>query len=144
MSSHRLTGTYLLGLEQVGGHDDSELMHAEELGDLVMSKVSHARRIPGGLEVTLTWVDDLAGVMDEYLSTHRKLIPDVDRQVVGSGSEEATLRVVGPEGFVQSYEKSLEKRGFESGTRSMSLCYLKRLIENGRPPEMTGRPFPYP
>ena len=56
-------------LDQVGGHDDGELIAAEVIGDIVMSKVTGARSVPGGMVVSLAWDDELAGVWDEYMTT---------------------------------------------------------------------------
>lgn len=98
-------------LDQVGGHDDSELIQAEELGDVVMRKVSSARRLAGGMEIDLTWDDELAKVMDEYLATRRRLTPDVARRLTQSEGGRATLEVRGPEGFLQAYERSLREAG---------------------------------
>lgn len=97
-------------LRQVGGHDDSELIKASQIGNIVMGKVTGARRIRGGLEVELTWDAELATVMDDYLAARRKFAPDVDWQVTHSSPREVTMRLKGPEGFLQSFEKNLPSR----------------------------------
>ena len=66
-------------LDQVGGHDDGELIAAEEIGDIVMSKVTRARAVPGGMVVSLTWDDEVAGVWDDYVATRQRFNPDVER-----------------------------------------------------------------
>lgn len=98
-------------LHQVGGHDDSELLETEHIGEVVMSKVTRARRIAGGLEVALAWDDELSAVMDDYVKTGRKFTPDVEREVIVSGPGQATMRVTGPPGFLQSFETSLKRLG---------------------------------
>jgi hypothetical protein len=94
--------------DRVGGHDDSELIRAEEISDVVFDRVRGASRVPGGIDLALEWDDELAAVFDEYLSLARKYLPDVERRLVDS-----TLGIRGPAGFLQSLEKSLERRGIE-------------------------------
>jgi hypothetical protein len=98
-------------LEQVGGHDDAELIRAGELSDVVLDHVRSARRVPGGLELTLEWDRAVAGVFDDYLATARRFTPDVDRRLSRIDGEDALLEVSGAAGFLQSLEGSLVKRG---------------------------------
>ncbi len=92
--------------DRVGGHDDSELIRGEEISDVVFDRVRRASRVPGGFDLALEWDEEVAAVLDEYLALTRKYMPDVDRRLVGS-----TLEIRGPAGFLQSFEKSLERRG---------------------------------
>jgi hypothetical protein len=97
--------------EQVGGHDDRELIRAGELSDVVLEHVRSARRIAGGLELTLAWDGSVAAVFDDYLALAKRFTPDVDRRLTRIDGEEALLEVSGAAGFLQSLEGSLEKRG---------------------------------
>jgi hypothetical protein len=100
--------------DQVGGHDDGELIAAEEVGDIVMSKVRAARRVPGGgLMVTMAWDEEVAGVWDEYLATRERFTPDVTRSLKRESENIATMEVRGPEGFLQAYERTLAAHGVE-------------------------------
>ena len=89
------------------------MLEAERLSNAVFDRVRKARRFPGGFELTLAWDDEVAGVIDDYLALARKLTPDVERRLVSRGANEATMDVRGPEGYLQSFEHSLAKRGIE-------------------------------
>jgi len=97
-------------LDQVGGHDDTELIRAGRLSDVVLDHVRRARRMPGGLELALDWDDSLAAVFDDYLETARTFTPDVERRLTRVDADGALLAVRGAAGFLQSLEGSLAKR----------------------------------
>lgn len=96
--------------ELVGGHDDTELIRADELATIVLDRVRSARRIPDGVELTLAWDTPLAEVVDDYLECARRFTPDVDRRLVGRDADSALLEVRGPGGVLQSLEGSLARR----------------------------------
>jgi hypothetical protein len=98
--------------ERVGGHDDSEVIRGEEISNVVFDRVRGASRVPGGFDLALEWDDDVAAVFDDYLALARKYTPDVERRLAGS-----TLEIRGPAGFLQSLEKSLERRGIAVSDR---------------------------
>ncbi len=100
-------------LDKVGGHDDGELIAAEEMGDIVMSKVKGARSVPGGILASLTWDDEVAGIWDEYLATRLRFHPDVERSLTIESASEATMEVRGPEGFLQAYGAALLDSGIQ-------------------------------
>ncbi len=100
-------------LDQVGGHDDGELIAADELGDIVMSKVTNARPVPGGLVVSLAWDEQVAGIWDEYLASAKRFNPDVERSLDLESNAQATMLVMGPKGFLQAYASSLHDRGID-------------------------------
>jgi hypothetical protein len=105
--------------EQVGGHDDSELIRSGELSDLVLDRARGARRIPNaGIELTFDWDDGVASVFDEYLALAGKYTPDVDRRLVSNAAGVAVLEVRGPAGYLQSFEHALRKRGVVMGKLS--------------------------
>ena len=97
-------------LDQVGGHDDKELIRAGRLSDVVLDHVRRARRMPGGLELALDWDDSLAAVFDDYLETARTFTPDVERRLIRADADGALLAVRAAAGFLQSLEGSLAKR----------------------------------
>jgi hypothetical protein len=95
--------------DQVGGHDDSEVIRSEDLSEVVFERVRSATRAPGGFDLALDWDEELAAVFDEYLALARKYVPDVERRLV-----DTTLEIRGPVGFLQAFERSLERRGLEA------------------------------
>jgi hypothetical protein len=97
--------------EQVGGHDDSELIRAEEIAETVLDRVRYASRLEDGFTLELEWDDEVARVSDEYLELTRKYTPDVERRLVVRGGGTATLEIRGSAGFLQSFEGSLARRG---------------------------------
>ena len=98
-------------VKQVGGHDDTELIRADGLAALVLDRASSARRIPGGLELSLAWDDTLAAVFEEYLATSKTFTPDVDRRLIRVDGDGALLEISGAAGVLQSLEGALERRG---------------------------------
>ena len=91
---------------EVGGHDDSELIRAEDVAEVVLDHTRTAVRLPDGFALELDWDDDVAAVFDEYLELTRKYTPDVERRLIDS-----TLEIRGSAGFLQSFEGSLARRG---------------------------------
>ncbi|HKY46653.1 MAG TPA: hypothetical protein VJQ79_01605 [Acidimicrobiia bacterium] len=98
-------------LDDVGSHDDDELIAAEEISDIVMGKVVGARTAPGAILVSLKWDDEIAAIWDEYMNTHRRFNPDVERTLTLEPDGRATMEVRGPEGYLQVYEASLLRAG---------------------------------
>ena len=98
-------------LNQVGGHDDGELIAAEEIGDVVMAKIDRAQSLQGAILVSLIWDDEIAVIWDEYLETRRRFNPDVENTLTLETGGRATIEVRGPEGFLQAYEASLLQSG---------------------------------
>jgi hypothetical protein len=92
--------------DRVGGHDDSEVIRGEEISGVVLDRVRSASRVPGGFDLALEWDEGVAAIFQEYLALARKFMPDVERRLVDS-----TLEIRGPAGFLQSFEKSLERHG---------------------------------
>jgi hypothetical protein len=102
--------------DEVGGHDDSELIRAEEVAEVVLDRARSASRLEDGFALSLTWDDELAAVFDEYLALTAKYTPDVERRLSSREGGEATLEIRGSAGFLQSFEASLRKRGIDVET----------------------------
>jgi hypothetical protein len=98
--------------DQVGGHDDSHVIEAGRLADLVLAKATSARRIDGGMEIELAWDEELAAISGDYLDATRAVMPDVERRFV-DGAAGRVLQLGAAEGFLQSLEASLRRRGIE-------------------------------
>lgn len=96
--------------ELVGGHDDTDLIRADELSRVVLDRVRSARRTADGLELTLEWDVPLAEVAEDYLESARRFTPDVDRRLVRRDAESALLEIRGPGGVLQALEGSLARR----------------------------------
>lgn len=97
--------------DQVGGHDDSELLAAEKLGDVVTDHIEAAHLFEGGVAVRLRWDDDIADIIEEYLESRRRFTPDVIRQHRIEPAGEHWIDIRGPQGFLQNYEKVLVSHG---------------------------------
>jgi hypothetical protein len=96
--------------EQVGGHDDSELIRTEEVAELVLDHARSMTRVDDGFALALEWDADVAAVFDEYLTLTRKYTPDVERRLLLDG-DDATLEIRGSPGFLQAFEGALARRG---------------------------------
>jgi hypothetical protein len=97
--------------DQVGGHDDGELIAAEAVADIVKSRITEARAVPGGIVLSLKWDDEVARVWDEYLASRLRFNPDVELILSLDDTENATIDVRGPDGYLQAYTTSLLKSG---------------------------------
>jgi hypothetical protein len=97
----------------VGGHDDSELIRTEELAEVVLDHAHSASRLEDGFALALAWDDELAAIFDEYLALTARYTPDVERRLSSREGGSATLEIRGSAGFLQSFEASLARRGIE-------------------------------
>ena len=68
-------------LHQVGGHDDGDLLHFEDLADVVHGHTLETRHTDRGVVFRLSWNDDLAMAADEYLRLAHKWMPEVHREI---------------------------------------------------------------
>jgi hypothetical protein len=100
-------------LDRVGGHDDSELIASDQLGETVTEHIDAAHRIAGGVAVHLRWDDEIAQVIEPYLESRRRFTPDVMRQHRIEPTGEHWIDVEGPDGFIQTYQQMLSSRGIE-------------------------------
>ncbi|HEY7565047.1 MAG TPA: hypothetical protein VIA81_08995 [Acidimicrobiia bacterium] len=99
-------------LEAVGVHDDSDLIRAEDLGDVVTSKIRRAREVQGGMILDLTWDEELEEVIEEYLATRKIFNPDVELTFDKDPDKPvANLEVKAPPGYLQAYRHSLSEVG---------------------------------
>jgi hypothetical protein len=99
--------------EQVGGHDDSLVIEAARLGDIVLAKATSAGRIDGGLAIELAWDEELEAVSATYLDTTRALMPDVEMRFVDRHPAGRALELCGADGLLQALEARLRRRGIE-------------------------------
>lgn len=98
-------------LDRVGGHDDSEIIASEKLGDVITDHIDAAHRTQAGLAVHLRWDDEIAAIIEDYLTSRRRLTPDVSRQHRIEPTGEHWLDLEGPDGYLQTYERMLVTRG---------------------------------
>jgi hypothetical protein len=108
-------------LDRVGGHDDSELIASDKLGEIVTDHIEAGQRTEGGLAAHLRWDDEIAKVIEPYLESRRRFTPDVIRQHRIEPNGEHWIDVKGPDGFVQTYQQMLRTRGIaiEDNTAGM-------------------------
>jgi hypothetical protein len=99
--------------DQVGGHDDSLVIEAARLADVVLTRATCARRIEGGVAIELAWDDELDAIASDYLDATRVLTPDVERRFVEAAGGGRTLEIRGAPGFLQALETTLRERGIE-------------------------------
>ncbi|MDP2623751.1 MAG: hypothetical protein Q8Q29_08140 [Actinomycetota bacterium] len=88
-------------LDQIGGHDDGDLIRLSELGDEIFSRLRDAAPIPGGFRLTFDHLDRL--VRDEWIDLGRRFYPDVDRRVI----DDATVEMTGPPAFIDTMRRRL-------------------------------------
>jgi hypothetical protein len=100
-------------LDRVGGHDDSELIASDQMGEIVTEHIDAAHRIAGGVAVHLRWDDGIAHIIEPYLESRRRFTPDVIRQHRIEPNGEHWIDVEGPDGFIQTYQHTLVSRGIE-------------------------------
>jgi hypothetical protein len=98
-------------LDRVGGHDDSELIAADRLGEIVNEHIDAGQRTEGGLAVHLRWDDEIAQIIEAYLESRRRFTPDVARRHRVDNSGEHWLDIEGPAGFLQTFQQTLSSRG---------------------------------
>jgi hypothetical protein len=98
---------------QVGGHDDSLVIEAERLADIVLARATSARRIEDGVAIDLAWDEELEAIAGAYLDATRALMPDVERRFVERETGGTALELRGAEGVLQALEVSLRRRGVE-------------------------------
>jgi hypothetical protein len=100
-------------LDRVGGHDDSELIAAEKIGEIVTEHIDTAQRTAGGIAVHLRWDEEIAQIIEPYLESRRRFTPDVIRHHRIEPNGEHWLDLEGPDGYLQAYQKLLTTRGIE-------------------------------
>lgn len=62
-------------LDQIGGHDDSELLRLGDLGKLVFDNTTHYEPVAQGYTLKLDWNDELAANIIEYITLLREFMP---------------------------------------------------------------------
>ena len=87
------------------------MIAAEAAADIVKSRITEAWAVPGGMVLSLKWDDEVARVWDEYLASRLRFNPDVELILSFDDTENATIEVRGPDGYLQAYEASLLKSG---------------------------------
>jgi hypothetical protein len=87
-------------LDQIGGHDDGDLVRLGEVGDQVFTHVVSAVRITNGVRLTFDGRLN-PEVRSEWIELGRRFYPDVSRILI----DEATVDLSGPPAFVHGIEQ---------------------------------------
>ncbi len=94
----------------VGGHDDSALLRASELGRIVREAAVAVRRRDEGFALQLDWTDELAAQVDEYLTLLSEFMPAVNVELRHEADGAVVLDMQGPPAWQHVMEDSLADR----------------------------------
>ena len=95
-------------LDQVGGHDDGDLLRLSDLNDEVFSHLAGSTRTADGFRLVFEGLDQ--AIRDEWIELGRRYLPDVERTVVDGN----TIEVAGPSAYLQTMERRFEELAGES------------------------------
>lgn len=91
-------------LDEIGGHDDGELIRLNELSGEVFGSLVGASRVDGGFRLTIS--PGLDGeVLDEWLELGQRFFPDMSRNLIG----DTTVELLGPPALIHTLEDQLEE-----------------------------------
>lgn len=82
-------------LEQIGGHDDSQLIAMQALGKQVMAQAVGVRPLPDGFSVQLNWDSDTGPLLLDYIPRLQQFIPTA-RLAIRFEPEEVWFDFFGP------------------------------------------------
>ena len=88
-------------LDQIGGHDDGDLVRLSEVGDEVFAHLAGFAPITGGFRLVFEGLDP--SIRDEWIELGRRLFPDIARTLV----DEVTVEMTGPQAFLDTMGKRL-------------------------------------
>ncbi|HSM02033.1 MAG TPA: hypothetical protein VK960_06300 [Acidimicrobiia bacterium] len=91
-------------LDQIGAHDDGELVRLSELNDEVYARVVDAIPITGGFRLVFEGL--VPAVRDEWMALGQRFFPDVGRRLI----DDTTVEMTGPPAFIHTMERRLAER----------------------------------
>lgn len=91
-------------LDQIGGHDDTELIALGKLEREVYDKALTAARADGSIRLLTTAP---ASLVEEFVSKAARWFPDIERSIAHS-PEGVVLEMRGPDAVLQGYAKRFE------------------------------------
>ena len=94
-------------LDQIGGHDDSVLVRAQELTKQVMEAVTQHEREPDQLTMLLDWKVELGPVLLEFIEKQRMFMPTVTHTLKFE-PDAVWLQIEGPPAYLQVLQNRLE------------------------------------
>jgi hypothetical protein len=97
--------------DQIGGHDDGDLIRYEELADLVEEALVGAEVTHDGYELKVAPGQELRSALDEYRDLGARLFPDINREIGNEDGEVVAIRVSGPPAYLHVLESQLSRRG---------------------------------
>lgn len=101
-------------LDQIGGHDDSELLRIGELTKILLERVINYQATNPGFVLKLDWDDEFGAVLLEFITRQRKLMPTVNSTLRFEGDQAVWFEIQGPPAFEQVWADRLA--GVEVGS----------------------------
>lgn len=89
-------------LDEIGGHDDGELIRLNELSGEVFGRVEGASRVDGGFRLTISPALDRE-VLDQWLELGQRFFPDMSRNLIN----DTTVELLGPPALIHTLEDQL-------------------------------------
>jgi hypothetical protein len=98
-------------LNQIGGHDDSELLRLGELGKLIFDNTTHYEPMTQGYALKLDWNDGLATNIIEYITLLREFMPQTTIGLRFEANEgDVWLDLQGAPAYQQNLKDRLEAK----------------------------------
>ncbi|MCP5100801.1 MAG: hypothetical protein GY943_35065 [Chloroflexi bacterium] len=96
-------------LDQIGGHDDSELVRASEVNKQIFAKIIKEIPTEQGLCLQLDWDEELGPLMLEYITFQRKFIP-AGKIGLRFDSDGTWLDIDGPPAYLNVMRERLDSK----------------------------------
>ncbi|MEM7336618.1 MAG: hypothetical protein AAF490_31350 [Chloroflexota bacterium] len=98
-------------LEQIGGHDDSELIRASDLTELLVERVAGYYKKEAGFALKLNWDDAYGQDLIEFILIQRKLMPTAQITLRFEGDQAVWYEMQGPPAYEQVWHDRLIQQG---------------------------------
>ncbi len=96
-------------LDQIGGHDDSELLRASELSKLVTAAVLAFEANEGSLRMQLDWQDEFGATLLEFIAVQQKFVPMAALALkFEADGGDVWLEIDGPPAYLQVLKDQIE------------------------------------
>ncbi|KAA3663656.1 MAG: hypothetical protein DWQ04_09725 [Chloroflexi bacterium] len=96
-------------LEQIGGHDDSILVRAQELTGQVVTAVVQSDAASGQIRMQLDWTSELGPILLEYIEMQRMFVPTATLTLQFE-PEAVWLQITGPPAYLQVLQNRLDEK----------------------------------
>lgn len=95
-------------LQQIGGHDDSELLRVGELGKAVTAVVTAANITPENIEMNVAYSDDVGALMLEYIPLAQNFLPSTRFTIRFEPEGQVWFDIAGPPAVMQVMKDRIE------------------------------------